>query len=215
MREGLKIFNKKLDSSIFPLPFSFGINVAIQEHNSSPPEILRMGTMSRYEFPFKGYILGLIDFFSVFTSQVNSELVICGFGESRQQIIDKIDSMPIAVKNKIKLLDTVQYSQLNEFFNQLDVFFGMGTTLIDATKYNVIAIPVVPHTYDFISDGFFSSHPDVLLADKEKAVDINTLLLEVKGYSDQEYLDHAKLQYDLVKEIYDINRFMEFVIGKE
>lgn len=110
-------------------------------------------TIARAEFPFKGYILGLLDWFA--TTNESVFLTIVSYGPDEKKIIEKIESFDESIKLRIKLVGKTDYNQIAQYYEKADLYVGMGTTLLDASLRGLVSIPVKAYTYDLITDSFF------------------------------------------------------------
>ena len=100
------------------------------------------------ELTMKGYVMGLIDVFSSLLNKYDLNLIIVGDGEGAQLLRDKISALSEIVRKKILYKNSIPYSEINIFFSRCDLFLGMGTTLLDASNHNVLALPVFPYLMD-------------------------------------------------------------------
>ena len=76
-------------------------------------------TIARAEFPFKGYILGLLDWFA--SSDSNIRLTIVSYGPDEKKIADRIDSFDEIVKKRITLVGKTDYGQLEKYYKTADL----------------------------------------------------------------------------------------------
>lgn len=114
---------------------------------------IKLLTIARAEFPFKGYILGLLDWFA--TTNESVFLTIVSYGPDEKKIIEKIGSFDESIKLRVKLVGKTDYDQIAQYYEKADLYVGMGTTLLDASLRGLVSIPVQAYTYDLITDSFF------------------------------------------------------------
>lgn len=144
-------------------------------------------TVSRFDFPHKGYILGLIDNFSVLKKNYpNVTLRIIGYGNGLNSLKTKISSMEPDIADSIILEGPVPYNKLYEYYNNAKVFIGLAGALLDAVSYGLLSI-IARHYCDSCEVyGFYHSSPDKVISSEPGDPIINFLdivfSLELKQY---------------------------------
>lgn len=174
-------------------------------------------TIARLEFPFKGYVLGLIDDFEKLAKE-NPFLIltIVGDGTGMQELRNKINSMPERIRKQINIMGEIRYDKISGLLKNAKVYVGMGTTLIDAAKEGLISIGATANQMENKSFGFFGPSCNILgLFWGEEGFDkydFIELIQEVIELSDSDYYDKSVATYNHVKR-YDINKIMPQLIG--
>jgi hypothetical protein len=139
-------------SEIIRLPMEIIKNDTCKSKNTE----LNLLTISRLEFPFKAYVLGLIDAFSrLVRENGNMKLTVIGYGDGEIIVKEKIMALVPDIQNKIKLIKQVPYSEIGDYIDRCDVYIGMGTTILDAANHNKICITAVSYQKSDFSIGFF------------------------------------------------------------
>lgn len=162
----------------------------------------KMLTAARAEFPFKGYLLGLIKWFGGYE---DSELMleIVSYGEGMDFIRKEIDELPFHKKNKIVLRQRMKYEELRQLMKTQTIYVGMGTSILDAAKQGVLSIPVQPGSYDVLCNGFFHDHPDYVCADKSLGyVEFTTLVNMALQMDKDHYQEVQKRNMEIVRNLY-------------
>lgn len=158
VRSNLEYFFSKnivTDAMIVNLPIDLVENKEeILNKRAKTKNYIKILSIARAEFPFKGYLIGLVDFLCK-NSKENIKLTIISYGEGFKILKQKIESLPINVKQKIHLYGKTDYDKLNDFLNDSNLYIGMGTTVLDAANRGIITIPIKAYTYDLIADKFF------------------------------------------------------------
>ena len=117
-------------------------------------------TITRLDFPFKGYVLGLIeDFSKLAVKYKDAKLTIIGEGKDKNRIQQVIQVLPEDIKDRINLIGNVPYEHIGEYIKQNQIFVGMGSTLLDATLQGVICIGAVANQEKNLSYGYFYENP--------------------------------------------------------
>lgn len=163
-------------------------------------------TIARSEFPFKGYIFGLMDFFDDIASKnSNIHLQIISIGPDYQQLVEAYNQCKN--KNKIQLIPGVAYKELKRYFDNAKIYIGMGTTLLDAANNSVLGFPTGSYTYDLKGyDYYFEDGMNLGGLKGEK--DISDLIIEAISLSKDKYLDVIKKQHEEISRCYDIESVM-------
>ena len=169
-------------------------------------DIFNILTVGRADFPYKGYILGLIeDFDNNFDKMKKSQLTIISTGDDMDELINKIDSVQENVKPYIKLIKGVSPEKLPDYYSQADLYVGLGTTVLEATSFGVPAIVARYDTRKFTSKGFFYENPQEIsgkATNEEPAFD---KVIETMRMSNQEYKALQQRSLYALKENYDEN----------
>lgn len=193
-----KFFHIKLKSSILPLPIKVMDNEVIKKGKNRPLAIL---TISRAEFPFKAYMIGLIDIIKNFNKDIY--LTIISYGEDISILKKKINKA-----DNVKLIEGVPYNQIDEYIKKSDVYIGMGTTLLDAAKYGVISIPVSAYKYECCSPGYFYDYPFNLGYYSNDYIDCTEIIKEIVEMDDHQYFEKCKKTYEALLNTYSIDNIM-------
>ena len=108
--------------------------------------------IARAEFPFKGYLLGLIDVIpDVLDRYSNTFITIISSGDGLSRLENKIKQLPEKYKNHIGLYNDKKPEDLDAYYQEADIFIGMGTTVLEAANYGIPVIMAKPYTEEFIS----------------------------------------------------------------
>lgn len=141
--------------TIMPLPYRIQTHSIHQKSNA----VFRILTVSRADFPYKGYLIGLIDELNNrYNDLPEFNLTIISRGDINV-IKNKIESLNINVQNHITLIDGVSPEKLSEYYFVSDLYVGMGTTVLEAADYGVPSVIACYNTYELISVGRFDERP--------------------------------------------------------
>lgn len=184
-------------------------------------DVFTILTACRFDFPFKGYVLGLLDAFSELCLQYNNvNLNIIGYGPGKDIFNKKVDSLSYEVRNRINILGKIPYSELVHQIDNCDLFIGMGTTILDATNRNKIClVPVAFQNGDY-AGGFFHEQPDrlgyIYKNDPRpfEMLKMGPLLKSVVELTDQEFVEKEKMSKKLLVEHYDIDKIAPLFIDE-
>lgn len=173
-------------------------------------------TASRAEFPYKGYLLGLLDDFVYLNTKLSDiKLVIVSDGDDINILKNRINNLPSNIQQKISLFGWMEYELLLEKIKECKVFLGMGTSVLDAALCYKPSIAVRFDTYENIGDCLISERPELITPD-QSCNDRAVLLLEkVLKMSDSEYKQEALDSFEKVKCTYDIDLFMKTLFNTQ
>jgi len=156
-----KLYKSKYNFYIYRLPiFIKGSDLKCKMLKN---EMFNILSISRFEFPFKGYVIGLINtFVELFKTNNNLSLTIIGYGIGKIEVDKALHEIPLDIRSNIFILDQVPYSLIDNYIEKCDIYVGMGTTLLDAANHNKIGIIAVSYQMDANSNGFFHNNFSVL-----------------------------------------------------
>lgn len=178
-----EISNRDDSLALFPIGIDIPEVCPVKEKNRS---IFRILSILRFDFPFKAYIFGLIDTFSnLFIHYPNIRLTIIGWGEGKKEINDYISALPMKAQKMIELLGPIDYIELDKYILKSDLYVGIGTTVLEAIKNGIPAIPVRDFSYECLTSGFFYEMPYVIHEDGY--YEIKQYLEDVLNMSSAEY----------------------------
>lgn len=166
-------------------------------------------TIARADFPFKGYIFGLIDDYERLQNKYGYlRITIITYGPGVEELNKKINCLPEQTRNGIYLVGRIPYEELGYYFEKANLFIGMGTTVLDAANYGIPSIVIHPYTYKNIAEGYFYERPFVL-GSSENNVSAIDLIENVINMDENEYLDICNKSYNALKATYEIGVIMQ------
>lgn len=142
-REYYGILDNVSRKLVFPLPLEvdeFDISEAERKIQKRREQFTILA-IARADFPFKGYLLGLVDTFEKLAKEYDFlELTIISHGRNIELLSNKINRLDTSIKNRVKLIAEVPYDALNLYYRSAHLYVGMGTTLIEAAKNAVVSL---------------------------------------------------------------------------
>lgn len=206
-----KVLNMSLPNAhdqIFRIPYNApsGYHAGIKEKKV-------ISTMARMDFPFKGYIIGLIDIFSEIKKHMDVELWIIGNGQSMDELKEKISSLDSEVKNNIKLYGYMDYQEAKDTIRKSTVFVGMGTGVLDAASMYIPAFAVLPYTYECKGKGSFGDNPNDIAFFNESELHVLTDdIASILQMDNTNYLKTCNESREAVESNYSADLFVDRVI---
>lgn len=171
-------------------------------------------TAARAEFPYKGYIIGLIaDFVKLKSMYPKLKLEIITAGDDYNIVVENINKLNDCVKSDITLHGWMDYDVLKKNIERCKIFVGMGTTVLDAALLYKPSLPVRFNTYEDIGEYFIHEKPEYITPDylcQSKAINAIEKVLKL---SYNEYSQMCIDSYNSVKDNYDIEVGMKKIIN--
>lgn len=172
----------------------------------------RILTIARFEFPFKGYLLELVEQFAeLCTKYDNLTLTIIGGGPDEKRLLDRITLLPEEVQKKIELPGFVDYERLKEYFAHTSLYVGQGTTVLDAGKQGLLAVPVSSYTEESTSYSYLYEYVEIYAP--EPKYKTSYFIEKTIHMSDEEYIEASKKTYENVKKEMDLNLVMPKILA--
>lgn len=176
-------------------------------------DVTNITTIGRFDFPFKAYVLGIIDSFKKIREQgYNVKLNIIGYGKDEETVISKISELPIEIQDHIQLLGKVDYRELSKYLSNTNIYIGTGMTLVDAANKGIPGIIATVYQSGDVSGGFLCynmMYPMSYIGNSTFTEDI----LKVLKMTENEYVELSQRTYDEYKKAYDINIHMPILFG--
>lgn len=173
-------------------------------------------TAARADFPYKGYLIGLIDLFvKQKKNYPDMELEIVASGDDIGELKEKISRQNDEIKSAITLHGWMEYEELKQIMQNCRAFIGMGTGVLDAALQYKPAIVVLFNTMDCISDHFISEKPTYSTVSSGCTESAESRIVQVFGWNFQEYREQCFLSFERTKEVYDIEQCMDRLINME
>ena len=193
-------------SEILQLPYESASKVKQWNENSERPHSVL--TICRADFPFKSYVLGLIDAIaSININSIEMELTIVSYGKDLDIIKRKIEG-----KKYIKLIQETKYNDLEKLYLNSDIYVGMGSTVIEASNYGLPVILANVNNEKFVSCGYFYENPTQKGIFNHDAKPGISYLNELVDYNYSQLKEMGKKNKCAFHELYDIKSFEQSIM---
>jgi hypothetical protein len=210
-----KLNDANLNFEILRLPMEITRTTVSKSKNDN----INILSIARFDFPFKGYILGLIDAFKTIALSTNNiTLTIIGYGEGEAMVNQKVAALPVNIRKRIKILNKIPYSEIVAYIDKCDLFVGMGTTALDAANRNKICIVPVSYQENDLSTGFFyDDYTNVGACYNPRATyhHFPELISQVLSVDDEKFIASENLSKSLLVKYYDIDKIAPLFVVKE
>ncbi len=199
------------DSDMFPLPVDvFPLQDGFCEkaaRNRKPFSIL---SVTRADFPFKGYLKGLIEVCTQLCRDHPIQLTIISYGVDIDQLHQWIDMAKDDGFSDITLIGETPYHELEKYILSSNLYIGMGTTVLEAAARGIPTIAVQSHTYALNANHLFWEESGRIGGNPAETISPAQPLIErVLSMSDMEYIDTMKRTEYALRELYSMDSFME------
>lgn len=193
------------------------------EDKTNKDEIINEGfsskvilTVTRADFPFKAYVMGLIDDFNELCQETKDfSLKIISAGKDKLQIQNKIDKFDAKIKAKINLLDWMPYEGVKEEIRKCFLFVGMGTSVLDSAACYKPVIVSKLDSYLNCSHGLFSDYPNNMMTSREVTTPALPFIKRICSLSYLEYREKCLDSFEKVKANYDIGLNMSRIVHEQ
>lgn len=119
-------------------------------------------TAARADFPFKGYLISLLDDFCILKQKFRElQLFIVSGGNDIEILEKKVNEVKKKYNNDVILFPWMDYDVLKEKIKECKVYIGMGTTVLDAAVLYKPAIPVRYNTMENQAEFLFSENINI------------------------------------------------------
>lgn len=202
---------KNTSDFIFRIPYDLNF---YRSYNKKEKKII--STMARIDFPFKGYIIGLVDIYTKIKKDIDVELWIIGNGRSFSILEKKLASLNTKERAGIKLFGNLNYDIAKNKIAQSTVFVGMGTGVLDAASVYVPSIAVQIDTYKCLGKGFLYRYPNFVgFLDDKDLIDVTDKIYNILNLKEQEYQEICKQSQKIIEDFYSVDTFINKLIRLE
>lgn len=124
-----------------------------QRYNSPAFTIVSAG---RFEFPHKGYLIGLIKLFGQLKEKYPQlRLLIIGDGRNKEMVENTIRELPQYVQNAIEIHPSVSLTELQHIYKECNLSVSVAGCVCESGKVGLVSLPARHYTYDCEVYGFF------------------------------------------------------------
>lgn len=176
---------------------------AINRHHS-----FKILSIARAEFPFKAYLLGLVNFVARYnlSHEKKLELTIISHGRDYVKLVNLVKSHN---DSNIHLINGVNYDSLGYYYKNSSLYIGMGSTILESANYGVICIPIEMYTSECLGNGFFSDYPENIVVDVGMGKMIDDLVNTVIECRDDEYIKMEIESKRAFEKYYSVSKFVD------
>lgn len=150
----------------------------------------------RFEFPHKGYVIGLIKVFaSLKRKYPQLRLLIVGGGAGRTEIDEEINKLPPDTASAIEIHKEVSFKELIELFKESSLNISVAGCASAAAQNGVITLPARHYTYNCEVYGFFPESKSMTTETREGEA-VVPYIERVINMTEEEYVEYSKRAYE-------------------
>lgn len=176
------------------------------QNKEKKDDICNILTICRADFPFKEYVIGLIDDFQTI-DYPNTKLTVISYGSDINEVKKHISN-----NQKIELIEKVDYNKLYNFYNRSDIYVGMGSTTIEAASYGIPVINANSYDRSFKSTGFFCDNPHALRNTKFGVIDGKQILIDTLNMKEDARNILGKRCYSTFMNLFSMDQHYEKIL---
>jgi len=167
-------------------------------------------TATRADFPFKGYVIGLVDDFVKLKDKFTKiKLSIACDGDDVAMLDKKIAGVPDNIRKDIKRYNWMSYEEIKKMMEHCTVYIGMGSSVLDSSLRYKPSIVSQFFTYDNIAKDFTVDNPYDIECKKNVKTSACKLIEEVLSLDFAEYKELCEKSFTIIKAVYDIDVIMD------
>lgn len=174
------------------IPFSQSQRRAIYREKDS----FKIVSAGRFEFPHKGFLIGLVKEFATLQSKYPQlELIIIGEGEGREALDNLITSLPEQAQQRITIIPPVPFDQLSDIMLECNLNISVAGCASIGAKAGVLTLPARHYTYDCEVYGFL---PDSIgmFTSSEPGFPVRSYIEEAVNMTEEEYVSACEAAYN-------------------
>lgn len=202
LEENYKINIREQDEKVLPSVLEIqplDLDKVKQRANRSPFTIITIG---RFDFPHKGYMLGLIRSFGRLKKRhKNLKLQIIGFGPDKKKVIDEIKKLNVDTQKDIELIGEVAPSELYKYLDKASLNISVAGAVRDGGKLGVLSIPARNYCIDECEVYGFLPGAKEKLVSRSPGKLVDAYIERVISMSKEEYIQKSVESYLTYKEM--------------
>lgn len=161
-------------------------------------EKMNIVSISRFDFPHKNYLLGLIRTYGRMKKQYpNLYLHIIGYGQGESEVKRTIEMLPMEAQKDIVLYGEIAKDDLPEFLRNMHLNISVAGSVGVGAKNGVLSIPARNFCGDDCEVYGLLPEAKKMTTSTEKGEDVAPFIERVIGMSDDEYIKRCVDSYKL------------------
>lgn len=173
-------------------------------------------TAARADFPFKGYMIGLVDEFEKIKKSVkNAKLKIYSDGGDIEVLREKINSVSTGIQKDIELCGWISYIELYSELKKCKMYIGLGSSLMDAALNYKPSIVASYNTTKCVTAGTFADNPNCIGTKEDDLPTAAILIEKIFSMTSEQYRDLCQKNFNAVYDNYNIDKIMSELINSK
>lgn len=156
-----------------------------------------IGTLGRFDYPHKGYMLGLVRAYGRLKEKYpDIRLKIGGYGPGETLLKKEIEKLPLSFQEDIKLTGPVSPKEMDQFYSEVHLNISVAGAVWEGVKRGVLSIPARNYcegaceVYGFLPDSGSKT------TSLETGEPVEPYIEHVLTCSEDEYIRLSKEAYD-------------------
>ena len=159
-------------------------------------DIFKIVSASRFDFPHKGFMIGLVREFSKI-KELNPKAVLyfIGEGPGQKKLEEEIDKLDASISKDIHILGMMPLEKLLEFYKTCQLSISVAGCATHGAKLGLITLPARHYTYTCEVYGFLpesKSH----FTDTSPGKPLLPYIEKVFSMSKEEYVKYSEMAYE-------------------
>ena len=194
------VIKNKDDKRIARVDTAYSIDIAdLQKRAQARKSTFKIVACSRFDFPHKGFLLGLIDEYAELKKEYSHlELIIVGYGEGESRLKEKISKLPEEISKGITMTGVLSPEKLIECYKTGHLNVGLGGAMTTGALCGLPSLLVRHYTEDCETYGFANEIEGSFLK-TEPGFDIKDHIKKVLSASDDEYVKMCLSDYKKIE----------------
>lgn len=166
-------------------------------------------TVGRFDFPHKGYMLGLVKAFGRLKPKYpQMTLTIIGKGKDEQTLKDEIEKLDEEYKKNIYMVGEVAHAQLPDYYKDKHLSVAVAGSTIDAAVNGVLSLVARNHYSDECEVyGYYDEKYDLSVSSQPGEL-VDNYIEDIMQMSAEEYIYKCKAAYQLIES--EVNPWLYF-----
>ena len=153
-------------------------------------------SITRFVFPHKQYLLGLVDAYAQLKSKYNQlTLNIIGYGPGENQLKEKIDALPDNIKKDIHLLGPKTNKEIDEIMRNMHLNVSVAGSILCGARNCVISLPARNYCEGECEVYGYLPPSIKLLSSTEKGSPVIPYIEELINMPTEDYILECKRSY--------------------
>lgn len=170
-------------------------------------------TVSRFDFPHKGFVIGLIRTFGELKNEYpNLTLTIVGYGNGYAEVTKAISELPESAKNDVFLHGECSPEELDSFYYNANLNISAAGCFSGGTRLGILSLPVRNYCMECETYGF---PPETIkmLVSTEPGKPVKDYIVQALKMTKEEYVQKCRDGYDAFFQLQSIGGGIEDIVN--
>lgn len=155
-------------------------------------------TCSRFDFPHKGYLFGLVDTYAKLKQEFPQvELWIVGYGDGESAIKKHVNALPTEAAKDVRFFGKVNPYEMEKIFNESTVNVSVAGAVCDGAATGLVSIAARHYHYGCEVYGWFAPGNENAIRETP-GEPLEGYLRELLAADDDTYIELCKKSYEVM-----------------